>query len=116
MKKFLLSLFLIFSIVQCASAMTYDEAMQLPKNTVIMFKMQYCGACKSYEPQFDKISKKYSGKYNFVKEDVNSSQLATSLGIQSVPVIFIVYPQEKRIQKVDQNIIWQPNGLESVLK
>ena len=116
MKKIILGLFLVFSFVLSASAMTMDEAMQQSKPTVVMFKMQGCSACRAYEPTFDGISSKYSDKYNFLKEDVYTSSLSSHLNIQSVPTIVIIYPGTKKVYKVPQNVINQkPNGLEQIL-
>lgn len=114
MKKFILTLFLIFSFTSSVCAMTYEEATTQNKPIVVMFKMLGCSACKAYEPTFDSISSKYSNKFTFVKEDAYS-QLATKLNIQRVPTLYIIEPSTQKAYRIQSDTIWQPNGLERIL-
>lgn len=63
-------------------------AQEKPK--VVLFHMHGCSACKHFAPMFDKMASKYSGKFNFTKEDANSSNLANQLNVNAVPVVFII--------------------------
>ncbi len=116
MKKVILALILIISFASSVFAMTYDEASTQSKPIVVMFTLKGCSACRAYEPKYDAISSdsKYYDRFNFVKEDAYS-QLASRLGIQRVPTLYIINPTTHKSYLVKGDTIWQPNGLENIL-
>lgn len=115
MKKLFLTLALLFSFVSSAFALTYDEALGQGKAVVILFKMQYCSACKAFEPTFDAVASKLSNRFSFVKEDASHSDLANSLNIRYVPAVFIINPTTKAAYKIDDANIMNASGFEKAL-
>lgn len=114
MKKLFLTIALLFSFVSGAFALTYDEALGQGKTIVILFKMQYCSACRAFEPTFDSIASKYASKFSFVKEDATNSSLADQLGIRYVPAVFIINPKTKAATKIGDSSM-NASGFESAL-
>ena len=84
MKKLLIGFGLMLMSVSGAFAMTYNEAKTQDKPIVVMFHMHGCGACRKFAPEFDKISSKFSDKFNFVKEDINNSEIAKTLNFMKM--------------------------------
>ena len=41
------------------------------KSTVILFKADWCGHCKTFKPTWEKVSELYNKKYNFVIYDAD---------------------------------------------
>lgn len=109
MKKLLISTFLVLATATSVFAMSYDEAKLQDKPVVVMFHMHGCGACRKFSPIFDKFSSKFSDKFNFVKEDINSSNLAKTLNFMTVPAIFIVHPKTMAAKRIEDNCAWD-NG------
>lgn len=115
MKKFLqiMTIFLVLALP--AFATSYEEVLSNPKTTVILFKIKGCPTCMQYEPSFDQTSQKYSNKFIFIKEDGNSSQLASQIGVQKVPEVYIIIPNTKNIYKAPDSVIFQPADLDNIL-
>lgn len=58
------------------------------KPAIIDFYASWCGPCKKLSPIMEKLSKKYEGKVNFYKIDVDkSSDLANTLKIKGIPTL-----------------------------
>jgi thioredoxin 1 len=50
---------------------------------------EWCGACKSFNPIYEKVAKKYS-KHTFAKLDtVAEKQLISNLGIEHIPTLML---------------------------
>jgi len=116
MRKLLISLFLLLATATSTFAMTFNEAKTQDKPVVIMFHMHGCSACKKFSPMFDKISSKFSDKFNFVKEDINKSDIAKTLNFQSVPALFIVQPKTMASKRIDDNCAWDSECFAKTLK
>lgn len=59
--------------------------------TVIDFYATWCGPCKEFSPIFEKMEKKYDGKINFKRVDVDQDPaLAAQYDIQSIPTVVII--------------------------
>lgn len=114
MKKILVSLFLIFSVVMVVTAINYNEAHAKGKLTVLYIYAPMCGACKEFEPTFNAAMAKFSQKFNFVKEDINTSQRAKSLNVTETPSVFIL--QQNNSQKIGWDCLSNPNCFEQKLK
>lgn len=114
MKKIILSLFLILSFVASVIAISYNEASAKDKPTVLYIYGPMCGACKQFEPTFDAAQAKFSQKFNFAKEDVNSSQRAKSLNVSETPSVFIL--KQGSSQKIEWQCLSKPGCLEQRLK
>lgn len=58
---------------------------------IIDFYASWCGPCKKLSPIMEKLSKKYEGKVNFYKIDVDkSSDLANTLNIKAIPTLIFL--------------------------
>lgn len=112
MKKTLVTLFLIFAV--SVIAISYSVANAKEKPTVLCISAPMCGACKQFEPTFNAAQSKFSQKFNFVKEDINSSQRAKSLNVTETPSVFIL--KQGSAQKIDWQCLSQPGCFEQRLK
>lgn len=55
---------------------------------VVDFYATWCGPCKALAPRMEKLAKKYKGKIQFYKVDVDDNNaLAAAYGIQSIPTL-----------------------------
>lgn len=115
MKKFLQIMTLFFILALPTFATSYEEVLSNPQPTVVLFKMPGCPMCIQYEPHFDVTAQKHSDKYIFIKEDANSSQLASQIGVQKVPEVYIINPKTKNIYKAPDNVIFLPGLLGNIL-
>jgi len=112
MKKLLISSFLVLAIVLSTAssllAMTYEDAKVQDKPIVVMFHMHGCGACRKFSPIFNKFASQFSDKFNFVKEDIHSSKIASSLGSQfdTVPALFIIQPKTQNATRISDDCAW----------
>lgn len=115
MKKLIISIGIMCLTMSSALAMTYNQALKQDKPIVIMFKMPYCSACKKATPLFDAMEKKYSDKFNFVKDDTTKSNLSSKFGVNSVPDVFIVEPKTEKATKVSYNCLFKKGCFEKQL-
>ena len=112
MKKILISTFLVLTIVLSTAskmfAISYEEAKGQDKPIVVMFHMHGCSACRRFSSKFDKFASKFSNKFIFVKEDVNSSKIADTLGsqFQTVPAFFIIEPKTQNAKRISDDCAW----------
>lgn len=61
------------------------------KPAIVDFYASWCGPCKKLSPIMEKLSKKYEGKVNFYKIDVDkSSDLANTLNIKAIPTLIFL--------------------------
>jgi len=60
-------------------------------NIVLMdFMAEWCGPCKMQDPILDEIKKKFEGKIEFKKIDVdNNNELANKYEVMAVPTLVI---------------------------
>ncbi len=106
MKKLLISTFLVIAAASSAFALSFNEAKLDSKPIVVMFHMHGCGACKEFSPKFGKMASKFSNKFNFVKEDINNSDIAKSLNFKTVPAFFIVEPKTMEAKRIADDCAW----------
>jgi thioredoxin-like negative regulator of GroEL len=97
MKKLLIILTLMLT-----SALS---TMALEKPKVILFHIHGCSACKKFAPTFEQMMSKYSNKFDFSKEDINSSKLADQLGINYVPMVFIIDSEKSTKTAIDSDCL-----------
>lgn len=113
MKKIIISIFIIFFVVGVI-VISYNEANAKGKPTVLCISAPLCSACQQFEPTFNAARTKFAQKFNFQKEDVNTSQRAKSLNITETPSVFIL--DNGGSQKISWQCLSQPGCFEQKLK
>jgi len=120
MKKVIIGLCLILATATSVFALNYEEAKLQNKPIVIMFHMHGCGGCRKFSPIFDKFSSNFSDKFNFVKEDIHSSKLASQPSVSSlfdtVPAIFIMEPKTQKLTRISDDCAWDNECFTKTLK
>ena len=99
-KKLLLTTLFVLSMAPGVFAMSYKEAKTQSKPVVLYLYMKQCGACKGFSPLFESVSSKFSSKFNFVKELLEDSELASKLNPTSVPSVYIVEPKTNKTKAI----------------
>lgn len=114
MRKLLTVLFLILIAMPIGFGIAYKvEGKEKPQ--VVFFHMHGCSACKEFAPLYEKMSSKYSAKFSFSKQDVNTSSLASKLNITTVPAVFIIDPQTKAKTQISYDCLRQQGCFEKTL-
>lgn len=114
MKKMIISLFLIFSFIVGVVAIKYNEASAKEKPIVLYIYAPMCSACRQFESIFDSAKTKFAQKFNFAKEDINSSTRAKGLNVSETPSVFIL--KQGGSQKIEWQCLSQPGCFEQRLK
>lgn len=97
MKKIILLVF-ISVMSQAVQAMDFETAMKQNKPLALYVYMDYCSACKAFEPMYQMAYSKYSNKFNFVKENVktrNMQQLCSDWKVNTMPMFALINPNGK---------------------
>ena len=70
----------------------YEQAVLKSELPVIVdFWAPWCGPCKMIAPLLEQAAKKYAGKLIVAKINIDDdSEVAVSLGIQSIPTLLVV--------------------------
>ena len=78
------------------------------KETVVVdFWAEWCGPCRMIGPALEEISQEMQGKVKIAKVNIDENpEIASQLGIRSIPTLFIY----KDGQKVDQMVGAKPKG------
>ena len=109
MKKLLIVLFLILAVTPVLLTVAKE------KPQVVFFHMHGCSACKGFTPLYEQMSSKYSNKFSFVKQDINTSRLADKLRISSVPAVFIIEPTTNAKTEISYDCLTQQGCFEQKL-
>jgi len=75
------------------TGITWDDAHKFEKPIVVNFYVDWCGACKRFAPNFDKLRKEFENKYSFVivkTDDPKNINIVGQFPITSYPSVFIV--------------------------
>lgn len=116
MKKVIVSVFLAIATSTSVFALSFNEAKLEDKPVVVMFHMHSCGACKEFSPKFGKMASQFSSEFNFVKEDIDHSDIAKSLNFQTVPAFFIVEPKTMEAIRIPDDCAWDKECFAKTLK
>lgn len=106
MKKLVIGLFLILATAMSVFAMSYEEAKSQDKPIVVMFHQHGCSACRKFSPIFNKFASRFSDKFNFVKEEANSSKIASTVNFNTVPALFIFEPKTGSAKRIKDDCAW----------
>jgi thioredoxin 1 len=77
------------------------EILQSKTPALVDFWASWCGPCKMVAPVVEELSKEYAGKVKVCKVNVdNAPELASQLGIMSIPTFIVFSKGEEQARKV----------------
>ena len=69
----------------------YVQLISANDKVVVDFGAEWCGPCKNIKPVFEQLAKQYKGRIAFASVNIdNAKQLASSLGVTSIPVFLFL--------------------------
>ena len=84
-----------------------QEVLKSDTPVLVDFWAEWCGPCRMIGPSLEDIAKEMDGKLKVVKVNIDENpEIASQLGIRSIPTLFIY----KGGQKVDQMVGAKPKG------
>eukprot|EP01025_Chloroclados_australasicus_P067284 TRINITY_DN9300_c0_g1_i1.p3 TRINITY_DN9300_c0_g1~~TRINITY_DN9300_c0_g1_i1.p3 ORF type:complete len:160 (-),score=13.90 TRINITY_DN9300_c0_g1_i1:275-754(-) len=73
------------------------EVIQSEIPVVVDFWAPWCGPCRMISPIMDELHDEYNGKVKIVQINTDESpQIASDLGIRSIPTVIVFYNGEKK--------------------
>ena len=91
MKRLFVVIFLLVFVAPSLAG-EYENALIKNKNTLLYIYSSNCSYCVKFEPIYEKISKTFGDKYNFVKVSADTqygNQLMRKFGARFVPYVVI---------------------------
>ena len=77
----------------------FEQVISRETPTLVDFWAEWCGPCRSMHPVFTRLSKKFK-KIRFARLNIDENRdIATKLGIQSIPV-FIMFKNGQPVDRV----------------
>ncbi len=77
----------------------FEQVISKETPTLVDFWAEWCGPCRTMHPVFTRLSKKFK-KIRFARLNIDENpDIATKLGIQSIPV-FIMFKNGQAVDKV----------------
>ncbi|WP_375458047.1 thioredoxin [uncultured Enterovirga sp.] len=83
------------------------DVLEAKETVVVDFWAEWCGPCRMIGPALEEISNEMAGKVKIAKINIDENpEIASQLGIRSIPTLFIY----KDGQKIDQMVGAKPKG------
>jgi thioredoxin 1 len=84
------------SYIEVTSQDFAEKVLNAPQMVVVDFSSDTSDSCKIFDPEFEAISKEYSGRVTFAKTNVNTSEnLVNQWSVDGIPtLIFFKNGQE----------------------
>ena len=83
------------------------EVLESKETVVVDFWAEWCGPCRMIGPALEEISNEMQGKVKIAKVNIDENpEIASQLGIRSIPTLFIF----KDGKKIDQMVGAKPKG------
>ncbi len=77
--------------IHVKSVAQFESYLEKPEPVVVDFWATWCVPCKITGPIFDRVSKQFTGKVNFLKVNTEQlGQLSNAFGIRSIPTILVL--------------------------
>lgn len=97
---------------------TLAKALETKKDTVVLFYADWCGYCKRFAPQFNKITKTKEFKKEFAVAYVNcdapeNAELVRAYGIKGFPTVYLIEEDGDKKQ-IHIGEFYKQNVLESL--
>jgi thioredoxin 1 len=74
-----------------------SEVLKADKPVLVDFWAEWCIPCKALGQVIDQLAREYQGRMVFAKVDVERNpQMATHLGIRSIPTMIVFYNGEEK--------------------
>lgn len=86
------------------TGISWEEARQNEKSTIINFYVDWCSACKKFAPVFDNYRKQLKSEYNFVtiKADCPlNRKIVNNFDIPGYPTVYFIDKKQDKKQMVD---------------
>ena len=105
-RKLLAGLFLLS--VLPVSAGQLERAMQKKDNVFLYLYKENCGLCRIFNPVYDKLVKRHSDKFCFLKVNTDTQygrQLVVVYNVQFVPFVALIRSKDKRTVAVNPRCV-----------
>lgn len=108
------ALLIITPIKSNAAMIAYETAMKSTKPFALYIYMNGCPYCRMFDPVFEKLSQKYSYKYNFVRAEYRNGimpQLCQKWNVRGFPFMALMNPKTNSGKRVSNECLWDDNCL-----
>lgn len=108
------ALLIIAPLKSNAAIVAYETAMKSTKPFALYIYMNGCPYCRMFDPVFEKLSQKYSYKYNFVRAEYRNGimpQLCQKWNVRGFPFMALMNPKTNSGKRVSNECLWDDNCL-----